>query len=111
MCLIPSKKKSANPETARDWEAAATKTENSFSRALRSRSPRLSPDTVPNRHELSMAEGQSPNNARRDGERAGRQSNVAQLKSNIIVHVPLDPFEFRRKRFSAVLQTQDLIRE
>src|SRR5205823_14623417 len=65
----------------------------------------------PNRHELSMAEGQSPDNARRDGERTGRRSNVAQLESNIIVHVPLDPFEFRRKRFSAVLQTQDLIRE
>ena len=58
-----------------------------------------------------MAEGQSPDNARRDGERAERRSNVAQLESNIIVYVPLDPFEFRRKRFSAVLQTQDLIRE
>jgi hypothetical protein len=33
------------------------------------------------------------------------------LESNIIVYVALDPFEFRRKRFSAVLQTQDLIRE
>ena len=65
----------------------------------------------PNRHKLSMAERQSPDNARRYGERAGRRSNVAQLESNIIVYVALDPFEFRRKRFSAVLQTQDLIRE